>query len=97
MKNYESIATSLNACGELDSVRAKAVYAEETNSNIPDVQAEGIIRINQGRHPSVSSCVPNDVSLGDDDNQGLILSGPNSGGKVRQFGGRSDEVGTRCN
>ncbi|GMI15294.1 hypothetical protein TrVE_jg10007 [Triparma verrucosa] len=82
MKNYESIATSLNACGELDSVRAKAVYAEETNSNIPDVQAEGIIRINQGRHPSVSSCVPNDVSLGDDDNQGLILSGPNSGGKT---------------
>ena len=51
------------------------------------VENEGLVRLRNAKHPvlllrNVDNVVGSDIDLGDNGNQGLVLTGPNSGGKT---------------
>jgi DNA mismatch repair protein MutS2 len=54
---------------------------------VPEVKDEGVVNVKEARHPilllrGIEGVVGSDVEIGEGDNQGLILTGPNSGGKT---------------
>jgi DNA mismatch repair protein MutS2 len=67
----------------IDLAFARGGFCEEVDAVEPEVGMEGVIHLNQLRHPllPMNEVVGNDVRLGDDF-QTLILSGPNAGGKT---------------
>lgn len=67
----------------LDILFAKASLAKEMNAHPVAFNDEGVIRINEGRHPLIDKekVVPVSVKL-DDGIRGLIITGPNTGGKT---------------
>lgn len=67
----------------LDEVFAKALYAVHTKSIQPKMNEEGEIRIISGRHPLIqeSKVVPITILIGKR-YHGLIITGPNTGGKT---------------
>ena len=76
LDNYRILA-------DLDFIFAKANLAKIQNGMAPIFNAEGRIRIRQGRHPLLDpkKVVPIDVHLGDTFHL-LIITGPNTGGKT---------------
>ncbi|WP_040211964.1 endonuclease MutS2 [Clostridium polynesiense] len=68
---------------ELDFIFAKAKYANELNCEMPSISREGNIDLIEARHPLLdqSKVVPCSVYLGKDNNS-LIITGPNTGGKT---------------
>ena len=81
----------LQAAGEfiarLDCLLALAIIALQNNYTRPDINAEGLLYIEDGRHPVVEKMiagerfVPNSVSMDNQHNQVLIITGPNMAGK----------------
>jgi DNA mismatch repair protein MutS len=81
---------------ELDCLLSLADAAEENRYVKPVVDEGGTITIEQGRHPVVERLlpagtpfIPNDADLSVDENQILIITGPNMAGKstyIRQVG-----------
>lgn len=71
---------------QIDLIVAKSKFQSIIHGIIPDVKNEGVIEVYGARHPLLllkgNDVVPNDMSLGVGDNRGMILSGPNSGGKT---------------
>lgn len=71
--------------GEMEFLYAKARFAKEYRCDYPKiVPGEAMLKLKQARHPLLvkkSEAVPIDVELGIDF-QGLIISGPNAGGKT---------------
>lgn len=67
----------------LDYVFAKAKLSVSMNGIEVPVVADRHIVIKQGRHPLIDSskCVPLDFEIGEDVN-GIIITGPNTGGKT---------------
>ena len=72
----------------LDVLLSFALVASEYDYVCPEVNEGRSILISQGRHPVIErelpatqAYVPNDVSLDPDDNQILIITGPNMSGK----------------
>ena len=67
----------------LDLVFAKAEYALSINAKKPKLNNKGILELYQCRHPllNVDEVVPNNVIIGKD-YQGIIITGPNTGGKT---------------
>ena len=88
-KNAQIIAT-------LDSLLSFAEVSEQYNYVLPEINESDIIEIKSGRHPVIEVLLPvgekyiaNDSLLDTDDNQILILTGPNMSGKssyLRQVG-----------
>ncbi len=82
---------ALQAAGEfiarLDCLLALAIIALQNNYTRPDINAEGLLYIEDGRHPVVEKMiagerfVPNSVSMDNQHNQVLIITGPNMAGK----------------
>lgn len=79
----EEIKTDSEVLAALDLLFAKASLAKEMNAHPVQFNNEGAIRINEGRHPLIDrdKVVPISVSL-DDGIRGLIITGPNTGGKT---------------
>jgi DNA mismatch repair protein MutS2 len=79
----DSIEAGLEALESVDLAFARAQLAAELGATEPEVGDEGVLRLPQLRHPSLSrdEVVPNDLRLGEDFNV-LVLSGPNAGGKT---------------
>ncbi len=81
------IQGSAEALATLDALLSLADLAHEKNYARPELDDSGIIRIEGGRHPVVEQMplkeafVPNDVLLDSDENQLLIITGPNMAGK----------------
>jgi DNA mismatch repair protein MutS len=75
------------AAAELDVFAALAAVAIRHRYVRPELTEDRILRIVEGRHPTVEHAigaerfVPNDVTLGADDREILIVTGPNFGGK----------------
>jgi DNA mismatch repair protein MutS len=72
---------------QLDALLALAEVAEQNGYCRPEIRDDGVIRIEEGRHPVVEKMisgeryVPNSIALDDDENQVLIITGPNMAGK----------------
>jgi DNA mismatch repair protein MutS2 len=89
----EDIARSIELVAELDLVMAKARYAQRIKAAEPEIiepdiigQAKGnrlsFIRLIEARHPLLGDkAVPFSLELGQDFS-GLIITGPNTGGKT---------------
>ena len=72
----------------LDCLQSFAVISVENNYTRPDLNDSRILEVTEGRHPVIEkqlpageSYVPNDMFLDTDDQQIIILTGPNMSGK----------------
>ena len=78
---------SARIIGNLDSLSTLALVALENDYVKPSINEEGIIKIVDGRHPVVEKVinkgefVANDTLLNQEDNQLLLITGPNMAGK----------------
>jgi DNA mismatch repair protein MutS len=84
----EEVITTARALAELDVYSALAEVAVRHNYLRPRLTEESTLMIKSGRHPVVERClsdgqlfVPNDAHLSNDENQIMILTGPNLSGK----------------
>ena len=85
--NQDVLSRSIEAVGAVDLALARLRLGEAIGGIIPTVKEEGVINLKQAKHPvlllrGIPNVVGSDVSLGVGDNQGLVLTGPNSGGKT---------------
>ncbi len=76
------------AVGRLDCLRSFAAISEENGYRRPVLDDSHVLDIKDGRHPVIERqlppdepYVPNDVWLDNDDQQVIILTGPNMSGK----------------
>ena len=89
LKNYiEPLKQNARYIAELDCYIGFADLAEENNYTKPEVNDSKIIDIKAGRHPVIEQqlpideeYVPNDVFLDDQEQQIIIITGPNMAGK----------------
>ncbi|MBO5713271.1 MAG: endonuclease MutS2 [Clostridia bacterium] len=67
----------------IDKAYAKATFAHKTRSIMPNLNANGVIKIVNGRHPLIDKdrVVPINIELGAGYNF-ILVSGPNTGGKT---------------
>ncbi len=67
----------------LDTIFAKAEYANEIKGICPIINDNGYTKITKGRHPLIdkSTVVPTNIELGKDFDM-LLITGPNTGGKT---------------
>ena len=78
---------SARIIGNLDSLSALAQIALENDYVKPSINEEGFIDIKEGRHPVVEKViglgefVSNDSLINNEDNQLLLITGPNMAGK----------------
>ncbi len=79
----DELYRSLLLLGSLDCIFARAILARDMRAYRPNLNANGIIRIKNGRHPLIDpkSVVPISVWIGDGYDT-LIVTGPNTGGKT---------------
>ncbi len=82
------IQTTAEAVAKLDVLTAFAENAKEYDYNKPELNEGDSIKIVQGRHPVIEqqlpvdeSYIPNDVSLDKEEQQIIIITGPNMAGK----------------
>jgi len=73
---------------KLDCIQSFAVISTENNYVRPELNESMILDVTEGRHPVIEkqlpageSYVPNDIILDDEDQQIIILTGPNMSGK----------------
>ena len=81
------LEASVAAAGQLDVTVARVLLGKTLQGVIPEVRDEGVISLRNARHPvlllrEIDNVVGSDIDLGSDGNQGLVLTGPNSGGKT---------------
>jgi len=88
-KHRPSIERNVACLGQLDVVLARAKLGRRLSGVIPNVGTEGVVHVCDAKHPVLllrglgkDAVVGSDVDLGRGKNQGLILTGPNSGGKT---------------
>lgn len=73
---------NLETIGHYDFLFAKAKYAQIIGGRKASLNTNGLIRIEQGRHPLLGKlAVPLDITIGES-YQTLIITGPNTGGKT---------------
>jgi DNA mismatch repair protein MutS len=71
----------------LDCLLTLAIISLENNYTRPDINTDGILYIEDGRHPVIEKMipaerfVPNTLSMDNHQNQVLIITGPNMAGK----------------
>jgi DNA mismatch repair protein MutS len=83
-----AIQVNSSVVAKLDCLQAFAVISTQNNYSRPELENSGVIEISEGRHPVIErqlppgeSYVPNDLFLDTDDQQIIILTGPNMSGK----------------
>ncbi len=78
-----TIKNSYACAVELNVIFAKAQLAYRMNASVPMLNNDGIIELNNARHPLISKdkVVPVNIRLGEDFDT-LVITGPNTGGKT---------------
>ncbi|MBP9853429.1 MAG: DNA mismatch repair protein MutS [Candidatus Omnitrophica bacterium] len=71
---------------QIDCIQSMALLAESPNYILPEISIDSTIKITDGRHPVVENTtaetfIANDTLLDSQDNQLIILTGPNMAGK----------------
>jgi DNA mismatch repair protein MutS len=83
----ERVRHTANLIAELDVLSSLSEVADRYNYSKPEISDSGIIELKDSRHPVVERMdlgerfVPNDVRLDLEENQFLIVTGPNMAGK----------------
>ena len=94
-ENVESMQNYVRIIAELDVFSNLAFVSYQNNYIKPDFNDEGLLEIEQCRHPVIEKLleneeyIPNDVNLDDRDNKIALITGPNMAGKstyLRQIG-----------
>ena len=77
------LRTDIEILEEIDGAYARAEYAYKISAVKPEINADGYIKIEAGRHPLIDrkTVVPVSLSLGKE-YRFLLVSGPNTGGKT---------------
>ena len=82
------IKTNSNWLAVLDCLCGFGILAEKMNYSYPTISNSNEIKIIQGRHPVIESklphenpYIPNDISISNESNQILMITGPNMSGK----------------
>ncbi len=79
------IQTALDAVAALDLASARAALGRSLGGTIPRVGTEAVVDLREARHPILVlrgvDVVPNDLGV-DGTRPGLVLTGPNAGGKT---------------
>ena len=80
---YDELSFSYEEIVKLDIVFAKAKYAIRLNCTKPRINNSGIVSLISAKHPllNVSKVVANNIIIGKD-YKGIIITGPNTGGKT---------------
>ena len=85
--HIDRLKTTAKIIAELDCVSNLALVALENDFIKPEINEDGETKIENGRHPVVEKVIPkgefipNDTIINKDDNQLLIITGPNMAGK----------------
>ena len=83
----QKVQETARALAELDVLASLATVAYESNYICPNIVMNGQINIRDGRHPVIEKFlkrevfVPNDVVLNHDDEEFMLITGPNMAGK----------------
>lgn len=85
----EPLLSDLEELSVLDLMQAKAVFGRETGGMVPEISAQGDVRLIRARHPllvfkekrGVAKAIPVDIELPEDKSV-LVISGANTGGKT---------------
>ncbi len=82
-ENAEQIKGGFEAVVQINVYFAKANFGAKYNGNIPKITDDGVIVLNKARHPLIDpkKVVPISLEIGKDFT-GLIVTGPNTGGKT---------------
>lgn len=81
---YDKLAVinkNIEIITDIDVILAKAKYALATNSVRADINAENRLILKGMKHPLLTNPVPLSITI-DDPKRGLIITGPNAGGKT---------------
>jgi DNA mismatch repair protein MutS2 len=86
-ESRSDIDQSVAVIAQLDLVLARIRLGDRIAGVIPEVKDEGVISLKNAKHPvlllrEIDNVVGSDIDIGAGENQGLILTGPNSGGKT---------------
>jgi DNA mismatch repair protein MutS2 len=86
-RNRRELQASVHAVAQLDLCLARCTLGRRLDGIIPSVQNEGVISLQDAKHPvlllrKAEQVVGSEINLGADGNQGLVLTGPNAGGKT---------------
>ncbi len=87
VQNYKNLEAAAQFLARLDCLLNLAEVADQNDYCRPEMTIDGHIDIEDGRHPVVEKMitgerfVPNTVSLDNETNQILIITGPNMAGK----------------
>jgi DNA mismatch repair protein MutS len=87
VKNYKNLQSAAHFLARLDCLLNLAEVADQNDYCRPQMTIDGRIHIEDGRHPVVEKMitgerfVPNTVSMDNETNQILIITGPNMAGK----------------
>jgi DNA mismatch repair protein MutS2 len=87
LNNRVHLEASAAAVGQLDLVLARIMLGRRLSGVIPVVRDEGVVSVRNGKHPvlllrGIEGVVGSQVELGQHGIQGLVLTGPNAGGKT---------------
>jgi DNA mismatch repair protein MutS2 len=76
--------TTLTTLGTLDFIFARAKYSDRLDAIEPSISNGQMTRLLSARHPLIDQAIviPTDITLGASNNQLLIITGPNTGGKT---------------
>ena len=80
---HDELLFSYEEIVKLDIVFAKAKYAIRLNCTKPNINNNGIVNLMAAKHPllNVAKVVANNIIIGKD-YKGIIITGPNTGGKT---------------
>ncbi len=78
---HEGLDETLEQLATLDLVQASSRLAKDWRLSKPELNDRNLIKLEQARHPLIADCVPNTLKL-TADQQVLIITGPNAGGKT---------------
>lgn len=87
LANRVALETAVAAVGQLDLVLARLMLGRKISGTVPIVRDEGVMQLRNAKHPvlllrGVDNVVGSDIDLGTGENQGIVLTGPNAGGRT---------------